>query len=68
MFFLAPEGTRVLVLSTRKGGVIMETRHESFLKPYVVLCDDGTRMFASAFQLAKEGDPADEPLGPPLHD
>ena len=66
MSFLTPEGTRVVLLPSQASGVILEVRREPFLKPYVVLRNDGVRVFVSACDLAREDDPDRAPLGPAI--
>jgi hypothetical protein len=63
---LTREGTRIVLLSSNTPGVIVELRRETFLKPYVVLRDDGTKVFVSACDLAREDDPDRTPLGPAI--
>jgi len=65
---LTPEGTRVVLLPSASPGVIVEVRREGWLKPYVVLRDDGPRVYVSACDLAREDDPGRAPLGPPVTD
>jgi hypothetical protein len=62
-FFLEAQGTRVVLLPSLAAGVILEVRHETWLKPYVVGCDDGSRVYISACDLAREDDPERSPLG-----
>jgi len=66
MFFKASEGTRVVVLDSKRAGAVLEVRYQGYLKPYVVLFDDGTKGFVSACNLAVESDPDLEPLGPAI--
>ena len=64
---LAPLGTRVVVIkqgTPAVSGAISEVRHESHLKTYVVTCDDGSVVYASAHDLAREDDGTRSPLGP----
>ena len=61
-------GTRVILLAGGASGVVVEERHEPYLKRFVVKCDDGHLRFASPSDLALESDPARLPLGPPIHD
>lgn len=65
-YFLTREGTRVVLLPSQVPGVILEVRRETYLKPYVVLCDDGQRAYVSACDLAREDDVEREPLGPAI--
>ena len=58
------EGTRVVLLSDEARGLITAVRRETWLKPYVVLCDDGQTRYVSACDLAREDDAEREPLGP----
>jgi len=61
---LTPEGTRVVFLKLDAAGTISEVRRESHLKTYVVKCDDGTTVYASPHNLAREDDATRTPLGP----
>jgi hypothetical protein len=64
---LVAEGTRVVVLkdaAPRVAGVIRDVRTEPYLKSYVVSCDDGTIVYASGHDLAREDDGGITPLGP----
>lgn len=45
-------------------GVVIEERQDRYLKQFVVRCDGGAIRYASASELALEGDPARTPLGP----
>ena len=65
-FFLTREGTRVVLLPSLATGIILEVRRESWLKPYVVECDDGVKVYVSACDLAREDDPLRAPLGQPI--
>ncbi len=65
---LTPRGTRVVVIkpgTPRTAGIISEVRPEPHLRTYVVTCDDGTVVYASANNLAREDDGTQTPLGPP---
>ncbi|HEY3356846.1 MAG TPA: hypothetical protein VGQ83_26580 [Polyangia bacterium] len=64
---LAPQGTRVVVLKRQPcvAGIIREVRRETYLRTYVVECDDGEVVFASACDLAREDDAARTPFGLP---
>ena len=64
---LVPEGTRVVLLkhATQVAGVIRDVRRESYLKRYVIACDDGTVAYASPWDLSREDDAARTPLAPP---
>jgi len=68
---LLAEGTRVVLLrppGLPVPGVVTDVRTEPHLRPYIVICDDGTRVFASAHDLALEVDVARTPLGlPPVY-
>jgi hypothetical protein len=44
--------------------VVIEERQERYLKQFVVRCDGGAIRYASANELALEGDPTRTPLGP----
>jgi hypothetical protein len=62
-----PEGTRVVVMKPNApvvAGSITAVRLEPHLKRYVVRCDDGNTVYASAHDLALETDGARTPLGP----
>jgi hypothetical protein len=69
----ATVGTRVVLLSavtaatSPLAGVIIEERVESYLKRFVVRCDNERICFASESELALEDDPKRAPLGPPVH-
>ena len=62
---LVSEGTRVVVL--RPGGsvsgVVSDVRPQIGLRAYEVTCDDGSVLFASGADLAREDDPTVTPLG-----
>jgi hypothetical protein len=66
----APVGTRVVLVQAgasvnqHTAGVVIEERQERYLKQFVVRCDSGTIRYASANELALEGDPTRTPLGP----
>jgi hypothetical protein len=63
---LTAEGTRVVVLKENGGlapGIISQVRLEPHLRTYVVTCDDGQVVFASAYDLALEEDSSRTPLG-----
>jgi hypothetical protein len=63
-------GTRVVLvqagssISRNFAGVVIEERQERYLKQFVVRCDGGAIRYASAHELALEGDPTRTPLGP----
>ena len=63
-------GTRVVLLHAGASykqyfaGVVIEERQERYLKQFVIRCDGGAIRYASACELALEGDPARAPLGP----
>ena len=64
---LTPQGTRVVILKSttpRQAGVVSEVRREPHLKSYVIACDDGTTVYASAHDLALEDDGSRTPLAP----
>ncbi len=63
---LAPSGTRVVVLkaSSSQPGFISDIRRESHLKTYVIVCDDGSTVYASAHEIAREDDGSRTPLAP----
>lgn len=68
---LSAEGTRVVILRPGERGVtgiITEIRSEPHLRPYVVICDDGAKVFASPYDLCLEGDTTAAPLGPRPYD
>jgi hydroxymethylpyrimidine pyrophosphatase-like HAD family hydrolase len=64
---LVAEGTRVVVLTggapPYASGVISQVRPQTNLKAYVVTCDDGAVIYASAHSLAREDDATVQPLG-----
>ena len=63
---LVAQGTRVIVLKgalPHAAGVISELRTQTNLKSYVVTCDDGHVVYASAHDLALETDTQAVPLG-----
>jgi hypothetical protein len=64
---LALEGTRVVLLNRQPcvAGFIREVRRESYLRTYVVQCDDGEVVYTSPHDLAREDDAERVPLGPP---
>ena len=68
MSSFVPTGTRVIVIrgGARRSGVVTDVRWETYLRPYVVRCDDGAEVFVSACDLAREDDPAATPLGPAI--
>lgn len=56
---LVAEGTRVIVLKgagPHPTGIITEVRTQTNLKPYVVICDDGAKIYASGHDLARADD------------
>jgi hypothetical protein len=61
-------GSRVVLLvlgashSRHFAGVVIEERQERYLKQFVIRCDGGAIRYASASELALEGDPARTPL------
>ncbi len=64
---LVAQGTRVVVLRGEPphvAGTVAEVRLEPHLKTYVVNCDNGTVVFASGYDLAREDDSGVTPLGP----
>jgi hypothetical protein len=68
---LVAEGTRVVVLQPQGApiaGIISGVRTATNLRPYVVICDDGARVYASSYHLALEDDAARTPLGRPPAD
>ena len=54
-------GTRVIIL-TGGAGEISEVRTEPHLRTYVITRDDGARIFASPYDLAREDDASRSPL------
>jgi hypothetical protein len=61
------EGTRVVVLRVpQRSGCVTEVRFETYLRPYVVRCDEGGDLFVSAWELALESDPSKTPLVGPI--
>ncbi len=69
---LVAEGTRVVLLrggaKPPTAGTISSVRPQTNLKTYVVTCDDGVVVFASGYDLAREGDALARPLGASPHD
>jgi hypothetical protein len=61
-------GTRVVLVhagtSVNSAGVVIEERQERYLKQFAIRCDGGAIRYASANELALEGDPTRTPLGP----
>ena len=64
----ATVGTRVVLLTGGNAGVVIEERHQPYLKRFVVQYDDGRVRYVSPSELALESDPARAPLGPPIHE
>jgi hypothetical protein len=64
-FRLMAEGTRVVVVGGAPPvtGVITRVRAETYHKSYEVTCDDGAVIYASGYELAREGDAMQTPQG-----